>query len=58
MENRMTPELMKQAKSAATPESLLALAKENGIELTGEEAKAYFDQLHPRDGRIVRRGAG
>lgn len=52
MENRMTPELMKQAKSAATPESLLALAKENGIELTGEEAKAYFDQLHPGTGEL------
>ena len=52
MENRMTPELMKQAKSAATPESLLALAKENGIVLTGEEAKAYFDQLHPGTGEL------
>ena len=45
-------ELLAKAKAAATPEELLTLAKENGIELTGEEAKAYFDQLHPQTGEL------
>lgn len=33
----------KQAKSAA---ELLALAKENGVEMTEENANKYFEQLH------------
>ena len=50
MENKFTPELIEKAKSAKTPEELLALAKENGMELTEESAKAYFDRLHPLTG--------
>jgi len=42
----LTPELIEKAKVAKTAEELLALAKENGIELTEESAKAYFEQLH------------
>ena len=42
MENKFTPELIEKAKSAKTPEELMALAKENGMELTEESAKAYF----------------
>ena len=42
MENKFTPELIEKAKSAKTPEELLALAKENDMELTEESAKAYF----------------
>ena len=34
MENKFTPELIEKAKSAKTPEELMALAKENGVELT------------------------
>ena len=30
----------------------MALAKENGIELTEESAKAYFDRLHPQTGEL------
>ena len=37
MENKFTPELIEKAKSAKTPEELLALAKENGIELSDDE---------------------
>ena len=48
MENKFTPELIEKAKSAKTPEELMALAKENGMELTEESAKAYFDRLHPQ----------
>ena len=52
MENKFAPELIEKAKSAKTPEELLALAKENGVELTEEEAKAYFDRLHPQTGEL------
>ena len=46
MENKLTPELLEKAKQVETPEELAALAKENGIELTPESAKAYFDSLN------------
>lgn len=52
MEYKITPELIEKAKAAKTPEELMALAKENDIELTGEEAKACFDRLHPRTGEL------
>ena len=45
MEN-LTPELIAKAKAAKSAEELLALAVENGIELTEEEAKICFEQLH------------
>lgn len=44
---KLTPELMKKAEAAKSPEELLSIAKENGIEdFTEENAKAYFAQLH------------
>ena len=52
MDNNFTPELIEKAKSAKTPEELMALAKENGIELTEESAAAYFDRLHPQTGEL------
>ena len=52
MENKFTPELIEKAKSAKTPEELMALAKENGMELTEESAKAYFEQLNPKTGEL------
>ncbi len=42
----MGKELILKAKKAESPEELIALAKENGEELTEESAKAYFDQFH------------
>lgn len=47
-----TPELIEKAKTAKTPEELLALAGENHIELTAEEANAYFAQLNPTAGEL------
>ena len=44
----LTKELVAKAKEAKTPEELMALAKENGIGLTEEETKAYFDRLNPK----------
>lgn len=46
MENKLTPELIEKARQARSHEELLALAKENGIELSEDEAKAYFGQLN------------
>ena len=47
-----TNELMEKARAAQTPEELLTLAKENGVELTAEEAKQHLDQLHPASGEL------
>ena len=38
----ISPELMERATKCRTTEELLALAKENGIELTAEQAEAYL----------------
>ena len=43
--NNLTPELIAKAKAATTAEELMELAKENGVELTADEAKICFDQL-------------
>ena len=42
----LTPELIAKAKAAKSAEELLALAKDNNMELTEEEAKTYFEQLN------------
>lgn len=47
-----TPEMIEKAKTAKSVEELLPLAKENGIELTAEEAKMCFGQLHPASGEL------
>ncbi len=52
MKNTLTPQLLAKAKQAKNTEELIALAKENGVELTAESAKAYFDQLH-KDGELA-----
>ncbi|MGN0154810.1 MAG: hypothetical protein ACI4A3_10175 [Lachnospiraceae bacterium] len=45
-------ELIKKAKEAKSPEELQSLAKENNMELTEEEATAYFAQLHGKTGEL------
>ena len=47
MENKINPneiskELLAKAQACETPEELLTLAKENGYELTKEEAEAFL----------------
>ena len=42
----LTPEMLAKAKMSKSAEELLTLAKENGINLTDEEAKRYFSQWH------------
>ena len=48
----LSNELLAKARAAKTPKELLAMAKENNIGLTEEEAKTYFDRLHPRTGEL------
>ncbi len=52
MNNKLTPELLEKAKQAKNSEELIALAKENGIELTAEEANTYFEKLNPKDSEL------
>ena len=47
-----TNEQLTKAKAAKSAEELLALAKENGIEMTEEEAKKYFAELH-KEGELA-----
>ena len=51
MANKLTPELLEKAKAAKTPEELLTFAKENGAQLTAEEANTYFAKLN-KNGEI------
>ena len=44
----MNKELLAKAKELKTPEELMALAKENGVELTEESAAAYLTGCIPR----------
>ena len=48
----LTPEMIEKAKAAKTAEELFALAKENNVEMTEEEAKTYFAQLNPASGEL------
>ena len=41
-----TQEQLAKAKAAKSAEELIALAKENGVELTEDEAKKYFAELN------------
>ena len=51
MENNK--ELFAKAKAAETPEALLTLAKENGMEMTEESAGATFPYgVDPKDSNI------
>ena len=43
---QFTPDLIAKAKAAKNAAEVFELAKAHGIELTEEEAKTYFDQLH------------
>ena len=48
----LTPEMIEKAKAAKSAEDLLALAKENNVEMTADEAKSYFAQLNPKSGEL------
>ena len=48
----LTPEMIEKAKGVKSAEELLALAKENNIEMTPDEAATYFAQLSPKSGEL------
>ena len=48
----ITPEMMEKAKNAKNAEELLALAKENGVAMSEEEAQMYYAQLNPKCGEL------
>ena len=48
----LTPEMIEKAKVAKSAEELLALAKENNVEMTADEAATYFAQLNPKSGEL------
>ena len=48
----MNNELIARAKKAKSSEELMALAKENGTEMTEESAEAYYNLLHPQNGEV------
>ena len=41
-------EMIEKAKAAKSAEELLALAKENNVEMTADEAATCFAQLNPK----------
>ena len=51
MEN-FNQKLLEKAKQTKSAEELASLAKENGMEMTDEQATAYFAQLHPTSGEM------
>ena len=48
----LNKELLAKAKNAKTPEELIALANENGMEMTEESAEAYYNLLHTQNGEV------
>ena len=48
----LTPEMIEKAKVAKSAEELLALAKENNVEMSADEAATYFAQLSPKSGEL------
>lgn len=49
---KLTNELVEKAQSAKSAEELLAMAKENNVELTVEEAAGFFAKLNPAMGEL------
>ena len=48
----LSPEMIEKAKATNSADELLTLAKENGIEMTEDEAATYFSQLNPKSGEL------
>lgn len=48
----ITHEMLQKAKAAESVEEFIALARANGVELTGDEAKAYFAKLNSASGEL------
>ena len=48
----LNAEMIEKAKVAKSAEELLEIAKANNIEMTADEAAAYFAQLNPKFGEL------
>jgi hypothetical protein len=48
----LTPEMIEKAKVAKSAEELFEIAKDNGVEMTADEATTYFAQLNPKSGEL------
>ena len=48
----LNKELVAKAKEAKNPEELMALAKENGIDMTEERAASLFEQLNSKTNEL------
>ena len=48
----ISQELIAKAKKAKSAEEIMELAKENGIEMSEETAKMYFEQISPKRGEL------
>ncbi len=49
----LNDKLLEKAKEAKSAEELVAIAKENSIQLTDEEAKTYFAKLNAKEGELA-----
>ena len=45
-------EMIEKAKAVKSAEELIALAKDNGVEMTADEAATYFAQLNPKSNEL------
>lgn len=50
METNITEDLLEKAKQAKSAEELLAMVKENGVELSGEQVQELFGELSTQGG--------
>lgn len=48
----LTEEMLEKAKCANDVAELITLAAESGIKLTEEDARGYFERLHPASGEL------
>lgn len=48
----ITHEMLQKVKTAGSVAELIAIAEENGVEMTEEEAKNYYAQLNPSSGEL------
>lgn len=55
---KFTPEQIKKARTAKNAEELLTFAKEDGVELTGDEARKRFAELSDNELDNVSGGCG
>lgn len=49
---KFNAELLEKAKQVKSAEELLALAEENGVRMTREQAEAYYAQMNPKSGEL------